>query len=86
MPDPTVARHFNFPKVNDPTILEFYGNIFCLDKSTRSPSFKVQIVAEQELQIFKKSQNFCTSGARANDSEGVQSIGTRMGLGASQKS
>ena len=42
-----------------------YGNVFCLDKSTRSPSFKVRIVAEQKLQ---KSQNFCTSGARAKDS------------------
>ena len=29
-----------FPKV--------YGNVFCLDKATRSPSFKVRIVAEQK--------------------------------------
>ena len=54
-----------------------YGNVFCLDKSTRSPSFKVRFVAEQ------KSLNFCTSGGSgtgAKDSEGVQSIGPRMGL------
>ena len=54
----------NFPKVNNPTILEFYGNVFCLDKtckSTRSLSFKVRIVAEQKLQLWKKSLNICTS-------------------------
>ena len=52
----------DFPKVNDPTNIGVYGNVFCLDK--------VWIVAEQK---GKTSLNFCTSGAGAKDSEGVQS-------------
>ena len=41
----------------------------------------MRIVAEQKLQMWgKKSLNYCTSGAGANDSEGVQSIGIKMGL------
>ena len=47
-----------------------YGNVFYLDKSTWSPSFKVRIVADQK---WKKLPNFCTPGAGAKDSEGVQS-------------
>ena len=67
----------DFPKVNDPTISGVYGNVFCLDKSTWSPSFKVRIVADQK---WKKSLIFCTPGAGAKDSEGIQSasIGPRM--------
>ena len=37
----------DFPKVNDPSI-GVYGNVFCLDKSTWSLSFKVRIVADQK--------------------------------------
>ena len=73
-PDHTVARHFNGEWSYN---IGVYGNVFCLDKSTRSPSFMMQKVADQKLQMWKRLLNLYTSGARAKDSEGV----TRMGLG-----
>ena len=74
----------NFPKVNDPTILEFMATFFCLDKTTWSPSFKVRIRCRTK--VYKCEEKKITEffyiwrWAGAKDSEGVQGIGTRMGL------
>ena len=70
-----------FPKSEWSYNIGVYGNVFCLDKSTWSPSFKVRIVADQK---YKKIADFVVLchlvHAGAKDSEGVQSIGPRMGL------
>ena len=42
------------PKVNDPYNIGVCGNVFCLDKGTRSPSFRVRQVADQKLQMWNK--------------------------------
>ena len=60
--------------------IRVYGNVFCLDKtikSIRSPSFKVRIVAEKK---WNKIAEFLYIWCWGQGFEGVQSIGTRVGL------
>ena len=67
----------DFPKVNDPTISEFMATFSAW---IRVPDRQVLRCGSLQNKSEKHRSFFCTSGAGAKDSEGVQSIGTRMGL------
>ena len=70
-----------FPKSEWSYNIGVYGSVFCLDKSTWSPSFKVRIAADQRGKNRWICVHLVSDGAGAKDSEGVQSIGPRMRLG-----
>ena len=70
-----------FPKSEWSYNIGVYGNVFCLDKSTWSPSFKVRIVADEK---WKKNHWFVgTSGAGGQGFGGsrfIQSTKSRFGF------
>ena len=70
----------DFPKVNDPTISEFMTTFSAW---IRVPGHRVLRCGSLQIKS-EKNCRFFVHRAGAKDSEGVRSIGPRMGLGLRQ--